>query len=99
MISKSKSKITLKDITSDVDKISNLGKWVLEGIPCSYARLQSPAAPGANKEPVSEFYIKGPTGKYLVDSLVYTPHGLVWVHEGVTHIMPLANIRQVRPIL
>lgn len=79
--------------------LSILEKWISEGIPCYYMRFQSPVAPARDKEPVSEFYIKGPTGKYLVDSIWYTPYGVIWRAHKETDITPLANVNWSRVIL
>lgn len=84
--------------SKQIDK-TQLDLWIENGIKCHYARLQSPVAPAKDKEPVSEFYIKGPTGKYLVDTMWYTPHGLVWKAFGETGVMPLANVCLGRVIL
>jgi hypothetical protein len=80
-------------------KLSTLDSWISQGIPCYYVRLQSPVAPARDKEPVSEFYIKGPTGKYLIDSMWYTPYGLVWRAHKETNITALANIVLSRILL
>lgn len=78
---------------------SNLDSWIKDGVSCYYMRFQSPVAPAKDKEPVSEFYIKGPTSKYLVDSMWYTPNGLVWKAFGETNVTPLANINWGRIVL
>ena len=93
MTSKSKDKI------SAADKMSTITKWISEGIPCDRIRLQTPVAPSKDKEPVGEFYIKGPTGKYLVEYITYTPHGVIWSSNGETQIVPLANVMNARFIL
>ena len=103
MSSKSKSKSLDTDEEKKlrllIDGPTILEQWTNQGIPCHYAKFQSAIAPGKDKEPVSEFYIKGPTGKYLVDSLCYTPHGVIWTYQGLTEITPLANVRNARFIL
>lgn len=77
---------------------SPLKTWLAEGVPCYYVRFQNPVSPGVNREPVSEFYIKGPTGKYIVDQIIYTPYGLIFRAFGETDIVPLANVMLTRTV-
>lgn len=82
-------------------RATNFEMWDEWGIPAYYVRFHQPVPPSKNKnrEPVSEFYIKGPTGKYLVQSLTYTPHGLIFKSDNETNIVPLANIIYCRLIM
>lgn len=77
---------------------SRIKEWEDEGIRCYYVRFHQPIPPGVHKEPVSEFYLKSNTNKYVVDSLTYTVHGLVYRAYGETNISPLANIMYVRTL-
>lgn len=58
----------------------------------SYVRFHKDVPPGENKEPVSEFRLKSTQKKYVVDSILFTPHGVVWKAYGETNIVPLANV-------
>jgi len=75
-----------------------LEKWESEGVPCYYARFQGPVPPSLNKEPVSEFYLKSSTNKYVVDRITYTEHGLIWRANSELNMTPLANVQYVRSI-
>jgi hypothetical protein len=78
-------------------KKSNLEKWISDGVNCYYARFQSPIPPGDNKEPVSEFTLNPlKNTKYRVDSMVYTPHGLIFKAYGETNIVPLPDVMYAR---
>ncbi len=78
---------------------SILEKWIALGLPCYYVRFQGPVARHANDEPVSEFRITGERDKYIVDSIWYTPHGIIWKSRMETNITPLANAQWSRIIL
>lgn len=77
-------------------KKSVIDSWIAEGVPCYYARFQSPVAPAKDKEPVSEFYMKSANNKYVVNQMVYTPHGLIFWAHGECDITPLTNIQWAR---
>lgn len=62
------------------------------GYPIHYARFHHPVPPGLNKEPVNEFVIKGKQTKYLVDSLRWTPEGVLYSAYGETNLVPSANV-------
>lgn len=77
-------------------------QWLSEGIPSYYVRFHQPVPPGKDKEPVSEFKLQTKSqsdNKYLVNSITYTPNGLVWEAYGEKNIVPLANVIYTRPIL
>jgi len=76
------------------------GDWLQHDkcVVCHYARFHQPVPPYVNKEPVSEFKVKSDSDKYKVDSIVYTPHGVIWTANGETNIVPLANVIYVRTI-
>ena len=97
----SKSKSRKEELGFGQDTAAQiLNGWITYGgIPCDRVRFQNTVAPGKDREPVSEFYIKGPTGKYLVDKITYTPHGVIWIYQGSTEITPLANVKNARFIL
>ena len=67
-----------------------------DGTPLYYARFQQPIPPAVNMEPVSEFVLSGKHSKYIVDTMRYTSHGLVWTFHDETNITPLANVMYVR---
>src|SRR5665213_3384033 len=70
---------------------------------CLYVRFHQPVPPALNKEPVSEFKLK-PDGnsiqamRYVVDSITYTEHGVIYTAYGETNIVPLANVTYARLI-
>lgn len=64
----------------------------LEGLTCTHVTFHSPVPRGKNWQPVNEFCLEGRDAKYIVDSLAYTPQGLVFVALGETKIVPLANV-------
>lgn len=66
------------------------------GIPCRYAKFAHPVPPGMNLEPVYEFSTSGPTSKYIVESMFYTPTGLEFSYKGEENIVPLGNVVFVR---
>lgn len=78
---------------------SLLDEWEAEGIPCYYAKFQSPIPPVKDKEPVFEFQMGRLNSKYGVDSLTYTDYGLIWKSGNEKNLMPLTNVAFVRPIL
>jgi len=70
-----------------------------DGYPIYYARFHQAVPPGLDKEPVNEFRIKSATKqikqgdlKYLVDSLKWTPEGIVYQAYGETGLVALANV-------
>lgn len=71
-------------------------KWEAEGIPCHHVRFQAEIPPAKDMQPVGEFYTKQNKSKYVVDSMVYTPHGVIWRAFGEVNIVPLANIQLAR---
>ena len=83
---------------AQTDVMSEIDRWAYDGIRCHYARFHQPVPPYVNKEPVSEFKVKSDADKYKVDSIVYTPHGVIWTANGETNIVPLANVIYVRTI-
>ena len=87
MSKKQQIKSTLKELD-----ISSISMWKDQGTQAYYVRFHQPVPPAVNKEPVSEFYIKGPTGKYIVDSIWLTPHGVIWEAYGEVNISALANV-------
>lgn len=78
--------------------------WAMDGIDCKYARFVNPVPVRMDAEPVYEFYLlhtdphKPKHKKYMVDSLVYTPYGLICKCNGETNIVPLGNISFVRSL-
>jgi hypothetical protein len=83
---------------AQTDVMSELDRWAYDGVPCHYARFHHPVPPYVNKEPVSEFKVKSDAEKYKVDSIVYTPYGVIWTANGETDVVPLANVIYVRTI-
>ena len=98
-------KIPLGDVPLIEDKprkvfINTLDKWARDGVKCHYVRFHQPVPPAKDMEPVSEFSTKaGVKDKYFVDSLTYTPHGIVFRCKGELDITPLANVIVSRSIL
>lgn len=78
------------------NKKSPLAKMQEGGIKCHYVRFHQSVPPGVNREPVSEFYTKSSTSKYVVDSITYTPDGLIFEANGELDIVPLANVIYAR---
>ena len=81
--------------------VSQIEYWLQSAIPCHYVRFQQAVPPAVNKEPVSEFRLEATgdsqRGKlYVVDSIYYTPHGVIFKAYGETNIVPLANVMYVR---
>jgi len=83
---------------TDCVSVDSVNQWETHGVRCHYARFHQPVPPYVNKEPVSEFKLTSIQDKYKVDSIVYTPHGLMWTANGETNIAPLANVIYVRTI-
>lgn len=81
---------------SEPVEITAIERWVTEGVPCKYARFIAAVHPAPGKDPVNEFKLESKEAKYLVNSLIYTPHGLVFGVHGELGIVPLANISHVR---
>lgn len=99
-----KTRMNSSESLQEIEKQpSQLNDWETRGIVCQYAKFIHPVASGPNREPVSEFKTSKMTGKYttdpryLVDSLVYTPYGLIWRAHGEVNLAPIANINHVRP--
>jgi hypothetical protein len=64
-----------------------------------YVRFHQPVPPGVDKEPVSEFKLVGRNQfdkKYVVDSITWTPDGVITKAHGTTNIIPLANVIHCR---
>ena len=91
--------VSAEAILPDMAAVSQFPQWLHFGVICHYARFHQPVPPYVNKEPVSEFKVKSDADKYKVDSIVYTPHGLIWTANGETNIVPLANVIYVRTII
>ncbi len=86
----------LKEVKVKKNKSELEEKWD-KAIPVYYGKFHSPVPPAANKEPVYEFYIKGPTGKYLVDDLRWSwGDGLLFKAYGTLDMTPAANVQVVR---
>lgn len=87
-------------VKGQFDEISD---WEIDGIACRYAKFSEPVPSRKNGEPVHEFYIASETkqpehNKYLVDSLCYTRHGLIFKAYGEVNIVPLGNVVYARAI-
>ena len=98
------AKISKKSIKSTPEALSTLETLIQHGIPCKYVRFHQAVPPALNKEPVGEFRLSAQgdvnRGKlYAVDSIAYTPHGVIFKAYGETNIVPLANIIYVRTII
>jgi len=61
-----------------------------------YVRFHQPVPPGEDKEPVSEFRLKSTQKKYVVDSILWTPNGVVVKAYNETFIVSLANVMYCR---
>lgn len=61
-----------------------------------YVRFHQPVPPAEDKEPVSEFRIETKQTKYLVDAIMWTPHGVVVTAYNKIQIIPLANVMYCR---
>jgi hypothetical protein len=94
----------LTNLVKKVDKnpaspvVSHLDEWLAQGIPLYYCRFQQSVPPAVNKEPVAEFNLEAKHHKYVVERMVYTPHGVIFSAFGETNIVPLANVMYVRTI-
>ncbi len=80
-------------------KRSNLEEWEKEGTRAYYVKFHQPVPTFVNKEPVSEFRIKIDNQidrKYLVESIVYSPKGVIVEAGGEKNIIPLANVMYAR---
>jgi hypothetical protein len=62
------------------------------GRPSYYVRFHQPVPPAEDKEPVSEFRLESKQSKYVVDSILWTIHGVIVKAFGETQIIPLANV-------
>lgn len=80
-------------------KMTNLKKWEAEGVACYYIRFHQPVPPAKNHEPVAEFDTEAKTAKYLVDSITYTPNGVIFRFKGEVDLVPLANVIYIRTIV
>lgn len=82
---------------------STLEMWAADGVACSDAKFHQPVPPAKDKEPVSQFMVRPPNTqhgvKYTVDSIIYTPHGVIYTAFGETNIVALANVVVVRAIV
>lgn len=65
--------------------------WKL-GAHCKHVTLHSPVPKVKNAQPVNEFCLEGRDAKYIVDSIVYTPHGVIISVLSDTQIIPLGNV-------
>jgi hypothetical protein len=74
------------------EKTKKIRSSELQEIESYYVRFHQPVPPADNKEPVSEFRLKSSQTKYLVDSILWTPHGVIWKAYNETNIVPLANV-------
>jgi hypothetical protein len=89
--------------TAEPAEWTMMEEWMADGLPCKSVRFINPVPLRKNTEPVHEFYIASETkhpenNKYLVDSLCYTRHGLIFEAYGEIDIIPLGNIVYVRTI-
>ncbi len=79
------------------EELSNLESLKQQGIPIHYVRFHQAVPRFKNDEPVSEFYIKGPTGKYIVDSLLWIPGKCILFEcKGELDSVESANIMYTR---
>lgn len=78
-------------------RATTIEQWEKYGIPCHYVRFHQPIPPAENAEPVSEFKLNS-HGKYSVESIVYTEHGVIWRAKGEVDICALANVMYARSI-
>ncbi len=62
-------------------------------IPIDYVSFIKDTPRGRKQEPVSEFVLKSDQIKYLVESLTWTPYGVIWTCLGKTNLAPLSNVR------
>lgn len=75
-----------------------LEKWEQAGVPCFYVRFHQPVPPAKDLQPVSEFNTRAKDAKYLVDSISYTPYGVIFRFKGEVDLVPLANIIYARSV-
>lgn len=76
-----------------------IDKWEKAGVHCFYVRFHQPVPPAKDLEPVAEFSTQAkPPSKYLVDSITYTPNGVIFRAKGEVDLVPLANVIYVRSI-
>jgi hypothetical protein len=71
---------------------NNLQKLLDQGIPSHYVRFHQPVAPGLDREPVSEFRLRSIQSKYVVDEIIWTPHGVIFKAHGEIDIVDSANV-------
>lgn len=77
---------------------TQLDKWITNGIVCDYVKFRDPVPRFEGQEPVYEFKLLATTQKYVVNSIIYTQHGLVWRAGDEINIVPLSNVNFVRPV-
>ena len=73
-------------------KVGDTMGWKMNGANCKHATFHSPVPRAKNAQPVNEFCLEGRDQKYMVDSIVYTPHGLIISVGKESQIIPLANV-------
>lgn len=65
----------------------------------SYVRFHHPVPPYKDKEPVSEFRLMSKDTKYIVDAMLWTPHGVIFKANGEVGISSLANVVYCRLVI
>lgn len=78
--------------------LSLFEQWEKEGQPCSYVRFHAPLPRQIKQEPVYEFTLTSKDAKYVVDSIVYHQHALLWRAGGELEATPLANVQYARAL-
>lgn len=64
-----------------------------------YVRFHQPVPPAEDKEPVSEFRLQSKQNKYVVDSILWTQHGIIYTAYGEINIVSLANVIYCRLVI
>ena len=84
-------------------KASPIEQWERFGTPCYYVRFHQGIPIHVDAEPVSEFKLatsplNANSRKYIVESMVYTEHGIIWRSRGELNVCPLANVMYARAV-
>lgn len=92
-------KKNLLPVTAETLDRPLLEEWVEDGICCKYVQFSHKPIPTAKgNEPVWEFKLDSLDRRYQVNSIFYTPNGLVFSAHGEMGVVPLTNVAHVRPI-
>lgn len=67
------------------------------GYPIHYVKFHAPVPQGLDAEPVHEFRIQDSKSKYKIESMRFTPEGILYTGRGKaghleTGLIPLANV-------